>query len=189
MFLLEDSTQNVDKIHRATCFAYYCISWIQFKSEVSSLNSRKSHFLKFTFALEASLPIKYIIDQPRFQSNMPPIEYSSRFVFCCFVITVNWSLLKQQDLDTVIIIKISCDNTTENCFFQVLSYFQCLMYQIPLRRLLGKQNIKTKEFMWWLVFHYLVFCNTRKCHSSVFPDQVSVAWFVHCPHQPPLVVS
>ena len=97
---------------------------------------RKSHFFKFTFALAASFPIKYTT------------EYSSRFVLCCFVITVNWSLLKQQDLDTVIIIKISCDNTTENCFFQVLSYFQCLMYQIPLRRLLGKQNIKTKEFMW-----------------------------------------
>ena len=97
---------------------------------------RKSHFFEFTFALAASFRIKYTT------------EYSSRFVLCCFVITVNWSLLKQQDLDTVIIIKISCDNTTENCFFQVLSYFQCLMYQIPPRRLLGKQNIKTKEFMW-----------------------------------------
>ena len=32
-------------------------------------------------------------------------EYSSRFVLCCFFITVNWSLLKRQDLDTVIIIK------------------------------------------------------------------------------------
>ena len=34
MFFLADSPQNVDKIHRAICFAYYCISWIQFKSEV-----------------------------------------------------------------------------------------------------------------------------------------------------------
>ena len=32
-------------------------------------------------------------------------EYSSRFVLCCFFVTVNWSLLKRQDLDTVIIIK------------------------------------------------------------------------------------
>ena len=29
------------------------------------------------------------------------------FILCCFVITVHWSLLKQQDLDTVIIIKVS----------------------------------------------------------------------------------
>ena len=35
-------------------------------------------------------------------------EYSSRFqVLCCFVITVYRSLLKQQDLDTVIIMKVS----------------------------------------------------------------------------------
>ena len=34
-------------------------------------------------------------------------EYSGCFVLCCFVITVYWSLLKQQDLDTVIIINVS----------------------------------------------------------------------------------
>ena len=28
-------------------------------------------------------------------------------ILCCFVITVHWSLLKQQDLDTVLIIKVS----------------------------------------------------------------------------------
>ena len=31
-------------------------------------------------------------------------ERSSRFDLCCFFMTVYWSLLKQQDLDTIIII-------------------------------------------------------------------------------------
>ena len=33
--------------------------------------------------------------------------YTLIFIFCCFVITVHWSLLKQQDLDTVRIIQVS----------------------------------------------------------------------------------
>ena len=37
------------------------------------------------------------------RSRLPPREYSSRFVLCCFVITVCQSLFKQQDLETVII--------------------------------------------------------------------------------------
>ena len=41
------------------------------------------------------------------QSDLSIPEYWSRFVLCCFGITVNWSLLiRQQDLDTVIITTI-----------------------------------------------------------------------------------
>ena len=43
-------------------------------------------------------------------------EYSRRFVLCCFVITVKWSLLKQQDLDTVIITKVSMFTFIEQYF-------------------------------------------------------------------------
>ena len=43
-------------------------------------------------------------------------EYSRRFVLCCFVITVTWSLLKQQDLDTVIITKVSMFTFIEQYF-------------------------------------------------------------------------
>ena len=47
----------------------------------------------------------------------------------------------------------SCDNTLENCFFQVSSYFRAyigIIYEkgnsrVPLGPLLGKQNIKAKE--------------------------------------------
>lgn len=37
--------------------------------------------------------------------RLPPREYSSRFVLCCFVITVYQCLFKQQDLETVIKLK------------------------------------------------------------------------------------
>ena len=43
-------------------------------------------------------------------------EYSRRFVLCCFVITVKWSLLKQQDLDTVIVTKVSMFTFIEQYF-------------------------------------------------------------------------
>ena len=40
MLYLADTPQKVDKIHRAICFAYSCISSIQFKSEVQLLRLR-----------------------------------------------------------------------------------------------------------------------------------------------------
>ena len=40
MLFLADTPQKVDKIHRAICFAYSCISSIQFKSEVQLLRIR-----------------------------------------------------------------------------------------------------------------------------------------------------
>ena len=43
-------------------------------------------------------------------------EYSRRFVLCCFVITLKWSLLKQQDLDTVIVTKVSMFTFIEQYF-------------------------------------------------------------------------
>ena len=47
----------------------------------------------------------------------------------------------------------SCDNTLENCFFQISSYFCAyigIIYekresQVPLGPLLGKQSVKAKE--------------------------------------------
>ena len=52
MFYLADTPQKVDKIHRAICFAYSCISSILFKSEVQLFRLRievKAIF-QFTFA-------------------------------------------------------------------------------------------------------------------------------------------
>ena len=52
MFYLADTPQKVDKIHRALCFAYSCISSILFKSEVQLFRLRiavKAIF-QFTFA-------------------------------------------------------------------------------------------------------------------------------------------
>ena len=43
-------------------------------------------------------------------------EYSRRFVLYCFVITLKWSLLKQQDLDTVIVTKVSMFTFIEQYF-------------------------------------------------------------------------
>ena len=52
----------------------------------------------------------------------------------------------------------SCDNTPENCFFQMSSYSRAdvrIMFlrndikgQVPLGTLLGKQNIQAKEVCW-----------------------------------------
>ena len=47
----------------------------------------------------------------------------------------------------------SCDNTLENCFFQISSHSRVYLRitykttdgQVPLARLLGKENIKAKE--------------------------------------------
>ena len=49
-------------------------------------------------------------------------ERSSRFDLCCFFMTVYWSLLKQQDLDTIIIIKVSIFDTLETKRRLGLSY-------------------------------------------------------------------
>ena len=52
MFYLADTPQKVDKIHRAICFAYSCISSILFKSEVQLFRLQiavKASF-QFTFA-------------------------------------------------------------------------------------------------------------------------------------------
>ena len=47
---------------------------------------------------------------------------SSRFVLCCFVIIVYWSSLKQQDLDTVIIIKVLVSTTKKQPIKGVASH-------------------------------------------------------------------
>ena len=39
-FFLADTPQKVDKINRAICFAYYCISSIQIQSEIQSFRLR-----------------------------------------------------------------------------------------------------------------------------------------------------
>ena len=64
MLYLADTPQKVDKIHRAICFAYSCISSIQFKSEVQLLRIRiavNAIFLAH-FSQAASFPIKYTIE-------------------------------------------------------------------------------------------------------------------------------
>ena len=73
MFYLADTPQKVDKIHRAVCFTYSCISSIQFKLEVQLFRLRVAvkAIFQFTFAQATSFPSKYIIDQPRFKSNAP----------------------------------------------------------------------------------------------------------------------
>ena len=52
-------------------------------------------------------------------------EYVGLFVLCYFVMTVYWSLLKQQDLDTVIIIIVSLQYVLTSSFpavFRLLGY-------------------------------------------------------------------
>ena len=57
-------------------------------------------------SIQGSLGLRAIHNSKE-QSDLSIPEYSSRFVLCCFGITVNWSLLlRQQDLDTVIITTI-----------------------------------------------------------------------------------
>ena len=63
MLYLADTPQKVDKIHRAICFAYSCISSIQFKSEVQLLRLRIAvNAIFFSSLLPKQLP---------FQSNIP----------------------------------------------------------------------------------------------------------------------
>ena len=58
-------------------------------------------------SIQGSLGLQAIHNSKE-QSDLSIPEYSSRFVLCCFGITVHWSLLiRQQDLDTVIITTIS----------------------------------------------------------------------------------
>ena len=52
----------------------------------------------------------------QFSRHLKYREYSRRFVLCCFVITLKWSLLKQQDLDTVIVTKVSMFTFIEQYF-------------------------------------------------------------------------
>ena len=63
MLYLADTPQKVDKIHRAICFAYSCISSIQFKSEVQLLRLR--------IAVNAIFFSSLFPKQLRFQSNIP----------------------------------------------------------------------------------------------------------------------
>ena len=63
MLYLADTPQKVDKIHRAICFAYSCISSIQFKSEVQLLRLR--------IAVNAIFFSSLLPKQLRFQSNIP----------------------------------------------------------------------------------------------------------------------
>ena len=64
-------------------FAHSWISSIQFKTEVQLFRLRiavKAIF-QSTFAQAASFPIKYTIDLPRFQSNIPSIILVSNQIY------------------------------------------------------------------------------------------------------------
>ena len=63
MLYLADTPQKVDKIHRAICFAYSCISSIQFKSEVQLLRIR--------IAVNAIFLAHFCPSSLNFQSNIP----------------------------------------------------------------------------------------------------------------------
>ena len=65
-----------------------------------------------------------------------------------------WS--EQRDLFSLYVLfsqYMSCDNTLENCFFQISFYsraYLCIIYektngQVPLGPLLGKQNIQASK--------------------------------------------
>ena len=73
MLYLADTPQKVDKIHRAICFAYSCISSIQFKSEVQLLRLR--------IAVKAIFFSSLLPKQLRFQSNIQPNRWSIAHIF------------------------------------------------------------------------------------------------------------
>ena len=73
MLYLADTPQKVDKIYRAICFVYSCISSIQFKSEVQLLRLR--------IAVNAIFFTSLLPKQLRFQSNIPPNRWSIAHIF------------------------------------------------------------------------------------------------------------
>ena len=76
-----DTPQKVDNIHRAICFAYFCISSIQFEPEVQLFCLRIAflvHFnpsslvsIKIVYHRSAYFRIKYTIESMVFYSHLP----------------------------------------------------------------------------------------------------------------------
>ena len=108
-------------------------------------------------------------------------EYSSRFVLCCVVIIVHSSSLKQQDLDTVIIIKVStqrkhsikavASHSSRNYFWMANHSFQCGTNMSPKHYI--QRDEQQKETL-------LTSFRNPHCNAFQSPSSLSIRAFIFC---------